>query len=267
MESTIRRNPRENYSRRKKNSEEFEKRVSKIIKQLIVCIAILVIGITINNIDSSVTNYLSDKVGQIVSTDTDVDILMTSAKEFFSGLNISNEKFKSVFNTHSEDEIIEPSDESKIPEQYKDRIFEYSLLSGMQFETPTLGILTSGFGNRINPLNAGNEFHNGIDIGADEGNEIKAVLDGVVKKVASSESLGNYIEIDHIDGLHSLYAHTSFIDVSEGDLVGKGSVIGKVGSTGWSNGPHLHFELWKDDKMINPEKLFQYKSSGVENEK
>ena len=95
-------------------------------------------------------------------------------------------------------------------------------------------------------------MHTGIDIGAPAGTSIKAVADGTVIFAGWLGAYGNATVIDHGGGISSMYAHQSSILVKENQDVKKGDVIGKVGSTGWSTGPHLHFEVRKDGDPINP---------------
>ena len=104
--------------------------------------------------------------------------------------------------------------------------------------------VTSWFGIRQNPTGAGYEFHNGLDFGAPLGTPIKASKSGRVVVVSySNVGYGNMIQIDHGDGTWTLYAHLNEIQVMEGQDVTQSEVIGTIGSTGNSTGPHLHFEI------------------------
>lgn len=104
---------------------------------------------------------------------------------------------------------------------------------------------TSNFGMRHHPVHGGQKMHNGVDFAAKAGTPIQAVMDGVVKKVAFQKGgAGNYIEIQHSDGTISRYMHMlNASPLREGERVGAGQVIGKVGSTGASTGNHLHLEM------------------------
>lgn len=114
------------------------------------------------------------------------------------------------------------------------------------FLNPTSGVLTSNFGTRRGRL------HSGIDIGADTGNEIYAAKSGRIIFSGMADGYGNYVKIDHGNGLTTAYGHCSVLAVSEGDEVKKGQVIAYVGSTGNSTGPHLHFEVKLDGEFKNP---------------
>ena len=96
------------------------------------------------------------------------------------------------------------------------------------------------------------KYHYGCDLAADTGTPITAFADGMIVAQGDSDSFGKYVMIDHPDGYRTLYAHCSAICMNCGE-VKKGDVIALVGSTGAATGPHLHFELEKDDVYLNPE--------------
>lgn len=114
------------------------------------------------------------------------------------------------------------------------------------------GTISIGFGNRTRPDGQGAVFHNGIDIASVEGSVILAAADGTVTETGFNASMGNYLRIDHGNGLETVYAHCRNIDVQEGGTVKAGGMIGAVGSTGMSTGPHLHFEVRQDGELQDP---------------
>ncbi|MFM9851707.1 MAG: M23 family metallopeptidase [Sphingomonadaceae bacterium] len=114
------------------------------------------------------------------------------------------------------------------------------------------GRQTSGYGMRFHPLLGYNRFHRGIDFGAAYGSPIRAVTDGIVNFAGRSGGYGNHIAITHGGGLGTSYSHLSRIIVSPGARVIQGQVIGYVGSTGLSTGPHLHFETYRNGQLVNP---------------
>ena len=121
---------------------------------------------------------------------------------------------------------------------------------------PARGILTSGFGYRISPLSGTRRFHGGIDIGADTGTPVLAAAAG---KVISAEYMGGYgysILLYHGGGVSTVYGHLSGFAVSAGQNVKQGQTIGYVGSTGYSTGPHLHFEVRVNGVQQNPYNFF-----------
>lgn len=120
------------------------------------------------------------------------------------------------------------------------------------------GTVTSLFGFREDPFNEGaQEAHKGLDIGADEGTKIFAALPGKVTVAQKSDSYGNYVVIDHGNGISTLYAHCSKLLVKKGDEVLRGDTIGEVGSTGAAKGNHLHFELHIKDVCYDPRPLLR----------
>jgi len=120
------------------------------------------------------------------------------------------------------------------------------------FIKPVAGRITSGFGYRIHPIYKRRKFHTGIDIGAPYGTPIKAGGDGKVIFADWRGGYGKCVIIDHGNKIATLYGHMSKILVSKGQNVKAGSIIGKIGSTGLSTGPHLHFEVRVNGKPVNP---------------
>lgn len=113
--------------------------------------------------------------------------------------------------------------------------------------------MTSGFGMRKHPISHEKLLHKGVDFKAPIGTPVKAGGDGVIKKIKrQNEGYGYYIIVEHGEGYESLYAQLSAILVEEGQKVTRGEIIGKVGSSGASTGPHLHYEVRKDDEAIDP---------------
>jgi murein DD-endopeptidase MepM/ murein hydrolase activator NlpD len=114
------------------------------------------------------------------------------------------------------------------------------------------GVVTSKFGYRVHPITGRRAMHTGIDIAAAKGSDIVSMADGVVIFSGRKGGYGNIVEVRHANGLETRYAHNSRNLVKEGDVVTKGQVIAKLGSTGRSTGPHVHFEVRKNGKAINP---------------
>lgn len=117
---------------------------------------------------------------------------------------------------------------------------------------PVSGSYTSYFGYRTNPITGSNSFHTGVDIAAAQGTKIKAAYPGKVRKVGEDSRSGKYIYLTHSDGFETLYCHCSKILAEEGAVIRQGETIALVGSTGWSTGPHLHFEVHKDKTRLDP---------------
>jgi len=120
---------------------------------------------------------------------------------------------------------------------------------------PVAGRITSSFGYRMHPLLGFLKLHKGLDIGAPYGAPIYAALDGVVQSAGRAGGYGNFIKLGHTAGIQSGYGHLSRIAVRPGQRVARGQVIGFVGSTGMSTGPHLHWEVWKNGRAVNPRSI------------
>ena len=121
---------------------------------------------------------------------------------------------------------------------------------------PTSTYLTSRFGLRTHPVTGVQKSHTGIDIGAGAGDNALAADGGTVTMAGWNGGYGNCVMIDHGNGYKTLYAHLSSISVAKGAVVDKGAVVGYVGSTGVSTGPHLHFEVWSGESRIDPEQFY-----------
>lgn len=121
--------------------------------------------------------------------------------------------------------------------------------SRMPLDGPSL---TSNFGMRNHPIMGGRRKHQGVDLAAPTGTPVYATADGMVGKAEWFSSYGHYVEIDHGADLETRYAHMSRLAVAAGERVKKGEIIGYVGSTGRSTGPHLHYEVRVDGMAVNP---------------
>ena len=122
------------------------------------------------------------------------------------------------------------------------------------------GWVSSNFGSRLHPMTGRKQFHKGVDIPGRLGADVLAVADGVVSRSEKSGTYGWMVEIDHGDGYTTLYSHNSENTVEVGATVVKGQTIAKVGSTGRSTGPHVHFEVAKNKRTINPVRYLYKKS-------
>ena len=120
------------------------------------------------------------------------------------------------------------------------------------FPAPSYTRISDDYGNRIHPILGVSQFHNGVDLAAPGGSPILAAYNGKVVAADYSGSMGNYIMIDHGDGLYTIYMHASALYVSKGATVTKGQKIAAVGSTGRSTGNHLHFSVRLNGSYVSP---------------
>jgi murein DD-endopeptidase MepM/ murein hydrolase activator NlpD len=123
-------------------------------------------------------------------------------------------------------------------------------LSG--FVMPVRGTMTSRFGYRVHPLFGRRHFHAGVDFAAPTGTSVQAAYSGTVLITGWYGGYGRVVVIDHGGGMSTLYGHLSSVLVATGQTVSAGQVIGRVGSTGYSTGPHLHYEVRRDGRPVSP---------------
>ena len=124
--------------------------------------------------------------------------------------------------------------------------------SGFVYPLPSRVSITDAYGYRTHPLTGEYKWHNGVDFAAGAGAAIYATKSGTVTSSCYNEAYGNMVTINHGDGYSSLYGHMDYATVSAGDYVKQGEIIGYVGSTGWSTGPHLHFTIYYNGADVNP---------------
>ena len=117
---------------------------------------------------------------------------------------------------------------------------------------PAFGEIISGWGMRQHPVMGGARFHQGIDISNGIGTPVYATADGVVETAEAENGWGKVIKIEHQSGYLTLYAHLHSFKVKAGDKVSKGQVIGLIGNTGMSTGPHLHYGVYRNEASVNP---------------
>ena len=125
--------------------------------------------------------------------------------------------------------------------------------------------ITSHFGMRVHPITEAYKLHTGMDVSAPIGASFVAAANGIVVKATYSTSYGNMVIIDHGGGVQTLYAHGSEIIAQIGQTVATGDEVLKVGSTGYSTGPHAHFEIRINGQTIDPEKFLVKNETDKEN--
>lgn len=117
---------------------------------------------------------------------------------------------------------------------------------------PVRAAMTSPFGWREHPISGGAKFHYGVDLAVDTGTPVGAFAAGTVEYIGESEIYGQYLQLDHGNGVTSFYAHCSKLCVGQGQRVAAGEKVAESGATGEVTGPHLHFEMKKDGVRLNP---------------
>jgi murein DD-endopeptidase MepM/ murein hydrolase activator NlpD len=134
---------------------------------------------------------------------------------------------------------------------------ELRIVSSALFAWPVRGRLTSYYGYRRSPFTRGRSFHDGLDIAAPSDTPIAAAMPGRVTSVGYDNTYGNFVVISHSDGYSTLYGHMNSYCTHGGAYVKEGEVIGYVGNTGQSTGPHLHFTVYKNGSSINPRSVLR----------
>lgn len=117
---------------------------------------------------------------------------------------------------------------------------------------PTFGRFSDGWGYRYHPVTMEFEFHKGLDIANQTGTPVYATADGIVAKAHRENGFGKVIAIEHTDGYQTLYGHLDSYNVRPGHVVRKGQIIGRIGNTGITTGPHLHYEVSRNGAALNP---------------
>ena len=116
------------------------------------------------------------------------------------------------------------------------------------------GWISSYFGMRKDPFTGKRKMHKGVDVAGKSGSSVLATADGIVIRVEKQKGYGKLIEIDHGYKLSTRYGHNKTIAVKVGDIVKQGQIIATMGSTGRSTGPHVHYEVLRNGKQVNPQK-------------
>ncbi len=165
----------------------------------------------------------------------------------------------SISQTQSQIKELEVLEKKRLEEEERKRKEAESRdIKNMIWPLETSKTITSRFGARSAPTAGASTYHKGIDIGAPTGTAVHAVLAGTVEYAGYNSSSGNYIIIDHGNGLRTTYAHASKLLVKTGDTVKRDQIIMKVGSTGVSTGPHLHFGVFINGVAVDPLKYVKY---------
>lgn len=163
-------------------------------------------------------------------------------------LGRSDERFQELFASWSALDTAAPT----TPNGVAQPIFEQPTVSVPSIMPLNNARMTSGYGMRDHPVLRQRRAHKGVDLAAPTGTPVYATADGLVGRADWFSSYGLYISIDHGAELETRYAHLSRLAVAAGDRVQKGDLIGYVGSTGRSTGPHLHYEVRVDGVAVNP---------------
>lgn len=251
--------------------------------QLAICAVIYIIFYLIKNTDYIFSEDVINKTKEFLSHDinfghiqNEISIFINNNKNKFSFLKLNDqniivetnqiennvEEISNTLNTIegiggavTNETIAEETNEKKEEKSQYEIDVEY-LKEKYKFIVPLKGTITSKYGKR-EATEVVSANHQGIDIGADEGTAIYAAMEGTVSVASEEGEYGKHIDITNGDVL-TRYAHCSKLLVKEGQKVKQGDKIAEVGSTGNSTGPHLHFEIRRENRTINPESILKF---------
>lgn len=189
--------------------------------------------------EANMTALLSEKKQQIASTESEIAESASTIEEYEAQMNQQTSAIAAL-------EASVAADKQALANQrkYSGGVFTWP--------APSYSYISSEFGYRVHPIYGRTIFHSGLDMAAPSGSPILAAADGVVVAATYESSMGNYVMINHGDGLYTIYMHASALYVSAGQEVSAGQQIAAVGSTGNSTGPHLHFSVRLNGSYVNP---------------
>ncbi len=258
----------------------------KMLIQIAICIIIYVIFYVIKNSNYIFSDEVLNKTKEFLSYDINFGHIQNSISSFINE-NKDKYSFLSIFETKEDNEnsentvensnqnqtesvntvggiggadgneVTEEKQEDKKTKKSQSELDIEYIKENFEFMMPVKGTVTSRYGKR-EATEVVSANHSGIDIGADQGTPIYAAIDGTVTVASSEGEYGKHIDIENSDVL-TRYAHCSKLLVKKGQKVKKGDKIALVGSTGNSTGPHLHFEIRRDNRTINPESILDFK--------
>lgn len=245
----------------------------KMVLQILICFVIYAIFYLIQNTNYIFSENVLKKTKEFLTTDINFNNIYNSVvnyinnnKDYWNGLWDNNET-KNNEQTSANNEAVnneenvgmggeKDNSNSKDIEKSQMEIDGEYIKSKYEPIIPVSGTVTSRYGTR-EPTEIISANHKGIDIGANTGTPIYASIAGTVTLVSDEGDYGTHVKIENEDIL-TIYAHCSKILVKEGDKIKKGDKIALVGSTGNSTGPHLHFEVRRDNRTVNPEYIVDF---------
>ena len=233
-----------------------------IVSLIIWCFGtVYIFSITVNTIEyykmKDRVDYYSQEFMELSST--------------MSALRGAEKEFRKLFSLKSKEDVLEHidvSDSGSIDMENLKKQVQHTIENvgeikdylriqrDIYFATPkglpVEGHISSPYGKRIHPMTGEIEFHTGLDVSSEPGNPVHATADGIVSFSGWSGGNGYLVVLEHGHGFSTFYAHNRKNIVKVGQKVKRGDVISYVGTTGSSTGPHVHYEIWKDGKHVNP---------------
>ena len=272
MEQTINRyqSPYRTRTKTTYNEKKIVKYWYKFIRQTIISGGILAVFLCCENVEGISSSSAWDTAIKMVSSDISVEQVKSGVSQgveyiktyapnvFFEETMVDSEELEDKENLDTDESINEEVAEEKVDPTINMTQSEkdiYNILSKTTILRPVNSEITSSFGDRIDPITKKYALHTGTDFGVPVGTQIKSAITGTVVEVKKSNvSFGNFVRVKNAD-IVTTYAHCSTLKVKEGDKVKQGDIIALSGNTGKSSGPHLHFEVTKDGRYIDPENV------------
>lgn len=259
------------------NVENTTKPTKKLIKQFIICLIIYIAFYALKSSPDMLSKDIMYKISDVLEYDININELYKNINAMIIKEEVQEES------QQAQEEIIETTPEENIPEETMPEetlsitegeqsettiIEETSSISQMNVDAeyvkanysmikPLEGEITSRFGLRNPSTETVPKYHTGIDIARVTGTKIIAAMEGTVELVSSQGSYGNHIKITNGE-VSTLYAHCNSIYVKEGDYISQGQEIAEVGATGNVTGPHLHFEIRRNNQYIDPDLVLEF---------
>lgn len=198
---------------------------------------------------SSMNKLMDSKKAELTSYRNNIASAQLEIDQYNQDIKAQEDQMKRI-----EAEMKRREEEARKKAEEAGKTYTVQNLGNIKFKWPCPGHsrITSGFGDRESPTEGASSNHKGIDISAPTGTDIVAAADGEVVISTYSYSAGNYIMLDHGGGVSTVYMHCSKLLAGVGEKVKQGQVIAKVGSTGYSTGPHLHFGIRSGGTYVNP---------------
>ena len=245
--------------------------LKKMIIQIIVCLSIYSIFYFFEHSDDLFSKDMLSKTNEIMGYDINFDELYNNFMNWLHSMNlftndvvneVTNNTTNEILNEINANEVLNESIGGAVEEETPTNLSQMEIdandiKSKYNLIKPLTGTITSRFGHREPTTATVPKNHTGIDIAANTGTVIYAALDGVVKIASSEGDYGNHLRIEK-DDVAIYYAHCNKLYVKEGDYVTQNQPIAEVGATGNVTGPHLHFEIRKDDRYVDPDMILNF---------
>lgn len=249
------------------------KMIRKLLLQILACTAIYLLVYTMKNSEQLFSSEMLNTAKEILSYDISIQNLYDKSKEYFSGVeekinqildgedqenqDTNNEEVNETGENITQEAIGGAEEVAPVEEKSQEELDIEYVRQNANIIWPLNGAITSKFGSRT-PTEIVTANHYGIDIAGNTGDDIICAMDGTVTTSSSEGDYGKHIRVENGE-ITTLYAHCSKLLVAEGDNVKQGQKIAEVGQTGRATGPHLHFEIKRENRFINPEEILETK--------